>query len=103
MNNLEWFVWQYDINSKEIKTWNIFNHARFNDGIQRALVDYRDNKTDFTEALKSNLIYCFWCKSEYEILLSPWVGTGQIRKIDIYQQVMLNWEAFVEYVWGHRE
>ena len=100
---MEWIVWRYDMNDKTIKAWNIFDHVRFSDGIHKALEDYKDNKTNFVEALKSNLIYCFWCKSEYEIILSPWVSNGNKRKIDIYQQVMLNWNAFVDYVWNFKK
>lgn len=35
----------------------------------------------------------------YKINVAPEVR----KKIDIYDQVILNWDIFVNYVWGHKE
>ena len=49
-------------------------------------------------------MYYFWCKSEYEIILSPWCRSSkdEDKKIDIYTQVMANWNKFVDYVWSFK-
>ena len=31
------------------------------------------------------------------------INTDVRKKIDVYSQVMLNFDIFVDYVWGHRE
>ena len=40
-----------------------------------------------------------WGHYPYTINVSPYVG----KKIDIYSQVMMNWEQFVEYVWSNKD
>ena len=44
-----------------------------------------------------------WSKCEYEIILSPWTGRADDIKIDIYDQIMMNWNSFVDYVWSLKE
>lgn len=48
-------------------------------------------------------MYYFWSKSQYEVLILPWVGKADDIKIDIYDQVMMNWDKFSEYVWTNKE
>lgn len=101
---MKWNVIYYDINSKKIEVFNIFDHVRFNSNVIKYLNTY-DNKDKFAEKLKSSLMYFFWSKSEWEILISPWLAskTDKEIKVDVYWQVMNNWEVFVDYVWGHKE
>lgn len=96
-----WNVWRHDHNKQKIISWNIFEHYNFYKDVIRDLRDF-DNKEEFTRALNSNLLYYFWSKSEYEIILRPWNGVADERKIDIYQQIMLNKEQFLDYVWSFK-
>lgn len=51
-------------------------------------------------------MYWFWSKCEYEIVISPWVGRNKEEaevKIDIHDQVMLNFDRFVDYCWSFKE
>ena len=63
------------------------------------------DKEIFAKELKSSLMYYVWSKSEYEIIISPWCGgrNTKDKKVDIYSQVMLNWDKFVDYVWNFRK
>lgn len=104
---MEWNVYYHDVNRRQITTFNIFQHYSFKEDVQEHLRKYRKytDKSEFAEALKNSLLYFFWSKAEYEVLVSPWVG-GDINdgiKVDIYSQVMLNWDKFVDYVWSQRE
>ena len=50
-------------------------------------------------------MYYFWCKSEYEVVIAPWggsIGANEV-KIDIYTQVMNNWDVFLDYVWRSQQ
>lgn len=97
---MEWNVFYHDVNAQKIRTLNIFDHCSFANDVKKNLKKCK-NKDEFAEALKSDLMYFFWCKSEYEIIISPWCGghgTEDI-KVDIYTQVMNNWNIFVDYVW----
>lgn len=54
---------------------------------------------EFADGLKKYLMYYMWSKCEYEIILSPWTGRADDIKIDIYDQIMMNFGRFVNYVW----
>lgn len=97
---MEWNVYYHSINSNEIKTFNIFNHGDFNQDVEKYLKKYKD-KEEFADKLKSSLMYYFWSKAEWEVIISPWCGGRNTKdiKIDVYDQVMNNWDIFVDYVW----
>ena len=82
---------------------NIFNHWKFKEDTEKNLKKIR-NKEEFAEKLRRDLMYYFWSKSEYELILSPWCGGRDTKdiKIDIYDQVMNNWEIFLDYVWNSK-
>lgn len=98
---MKWNVYYYNINRNKIEIYNIFNHGGFyNDVIKfskKCTV-----KEEFEKELKNSLQYFFWSKSEWEILISPWIGKDDCKiKIDVYDQVINNWEVFVDYVWNY--
>ena len=64
-----------------------------------------EDKNSFADKLKRELQYYFWSKAEWEIIISPWLGSSNSEriKIDVYDQVMLNWDVFVDYVWNNKE
>lgn len=102
---MKWNVYYYDINHKEISVFNIFDHWSFREYVKKAIKKYK-NKEEFAEQLKSELCYYFWSKSEWEIIIAPWVGGDRVKdviKVDVYSQVMNNWEIFFDYVWNNRE
>ena len=101
---MEWNVFYHDSNKQELKTFNIFNHSTFNENVQKLLKKYKD-KNEFAENLKRELMYYFWCKSEYEVIISPWCGGRNTKdiKVDIYTQVMNNWDIFLDYVWSSKK
>ena len=101
---IKWNVYYYNINLKKMKVFNIFEHYGFREDIINATKQY-DNKEEFLKYLKSSLMYYFWWKAEFEILLSPWLSSvddDECLKIDIYDQVVNNWHIFSEYVWDNR-
>lgn len=56
----------------------------------------------FCEAVERNLKYYFWSRSEYEIIISGWIKDVGDHKVDVYSQIMLNWDRFIEYLWNNR-
>lgn len=101
---MEWNVYCYNINSKKMKVFNIFEHYGFREDITNAVKQY-DDKDEFLKYLKSSLMHAFWCKAEWEIILSPWLSSvngDECLKIDVYDQVVNNWDIFSEYVWNNR-
>lgn len=92
---------------KKITTLNIFDHYRFVKDCAKELKKVKDDREAGEKIFKSNLMYFFWAKCEYEIVLTPWVNPLDVddydRKIDVYEQVMNNWHVFIEYAWVHRK
>lgn len=102
---LKWNVFYGDWNGKKIDVFNIFNHGSFLRDCAAITESCSDDKDAFRERLKSSLRYYFWCKCEWEIVMSGWPSGRVIkdRKVDVYTQVESNWDIFFEYVWSHRE
>ena len=103
VKDLKWYVYYHSINSQKIKTYNIFDHYGFVKDVEKYFKKYK-NKEEFVDKLKSSLMYFFWSKSEWEIIISPWCGGRNTKevKIDVYDQVMNNWEVFADYVWNSK-
>lgn len=102
---MKWNVYIYNINQKKIEPFNIFDHWRFVEDVKKDIKKYK-NKDEFADKLKSELMYFFWSKAEYEIIIAPWCGGDRGRdsiKIDVFDQVMMNWDVFVDYVWKNRK
>ena len=99
MIRIEWYVYYHDVNRKKIDTYNIFEHGSFKKEFN-VLLKCDLTKEVFADQLKHILQYYFWGKYEWEIVLNHDNGTNSDRKIDVYEQVMLNWDKFVEYCWS---
>ena len=95
---IEWYVYYHDSNAQKIIRWNVFNHGSFKNEVNKILQE-KLNKEIFSEKLKREVMYYFWSKCEYEIILSPWTGRADDIKIDVYDQIMMNFDRFVDYVW----
>ena len=95
-------VFRYNMNSKEIEHFNIFDHYGFYNACKEAFNKYKDEPEEFSEAIRKNAFYYFAFKAEYEVLIKAWCGgTGDEEiKIDIYQQLRMNWDSFIPFVYG---
>ena len=100
---MDWNVFYHDVNAQVIKALNIFEHGSFRESVER-LKGITD-KEAFARELMSYLRYFFWCKSEYEVVISPWCGGRDTKdiKVDIFTQVVNNWEIFLDYIWNSIE
>lgn len=100
---LSWKVWMQNFNAKKIEEYDIFKHTGFVEDCKKYKNDYKD-KEHFTEAVRRSLLYYFWCKCEYEVVISAWPPREDVdKKVDVYRQVMLNWPVFSEYIWENRK
>ena len=99
---IEWYVYHHDSNAQKIIKWNVFTHRIFKEEVTE-LLKRNLPKDEFAEELKNKLLYSFWSRCEYEIILSSWVGYADNLKIDIYDQITMNWNSFVNYVWNFKE
>ena len=95
----EWNVYIYNINNGKIEIYNIFKHVTFKKYYEKALAESA-TKEEFAEQLKNELRYYFWSKCEWEIEIVDWLGHQKNGlKTDVFEQIMLNFDRFVDYVW----
>lgn len=78
---LEWFVYRENWNSRKIEMFNIFDHSRFYNDVKKALKKF-DNKEEFAKEVKKSLTLCYWCKSEYEIVITTWSPYITMSELD---------------------
>lgn len=128
---MHWFVYYENVNTKEIEQFDIFRHASFNKDIQK-LKKKKLSLEEFDKELDRKSMYYFWSKSEYEVIITSWPAyidreeyiriTNEITdiknkdkifkvvnisptvgtKVSIYDQLKLNWSAFVNYVYNYK-
>lgn len=101
MRDMHWFVYVEDFNGRKISEYDIFEHYSFAEDVKKAYKRHRNDFEAFAKEVRGALAYCFWSKCEYETVISSWVAPERVkpRKVDAYEQVMLNWDVFVRYVW----
>ena len=101
---LVWNVYVDDFNGKKIQVYNIFRHGYFYDDLKKTAKKYKEDRVRFEEEVRRDLMYYFWSKCEWEIILSGWPAHDNFEeeKVDVYSQVMLNWEVFINYLWENR-
>ena len=101
MRDMTWNVYVGSFNSRDIRVYNVFDHSRFMDDIRKIYKKHKDDFNAFSEEVRRSLMYYFWSKCEWEIVLTGWPPKDDFKdkKIDVYDQIMLNWDAFIKYVW----
>lgn len=120
----EWKVFIHEPNSNEFIPFNVFNSSKFVDGLQRLKKSMKKTPITDEEAIKEIerlARYSFWGKCEYELILTDLfchISNKEIRrlrntdadkrldsvelmhsrKIDVFEQLYLNWNQFAKYV-----
>ena len=105
-NKLKWNVYICNQNRRCIEEFNIFNHSKFLESINSYKTENSSTlpkMEDFYSFLKDELMYYFWGKCEYEVILSSWPPDEKCSdiKVDVFQQVMLNFDKFSIYVYEY--
>lgn len=98
---MHWLVIVDDFNAKKITEYDVFDHYRFAEDVRKAYKKHRNDFDAFAESVRKSLAYYFWSKCEWEVIISSWPPSDSTppRKVDVYEQVMLNWDVFIKYVW----
>ena len=101
--DIVWNVIYENINSRSIETFNVFDHGRFVEDIKKHFKTC-ETKELFADHLRRSVMYYFWSKCEWEVLVTPLCeGRSPVeKKIDVAWQLINNWEVFVDYVWSAR-
>ena len=135
----ESLCWNVFIESNsKILIYNIFNHDFFmNDLFNLKKQLKKEGKEDdfatFEDSVKRSLMYFYWSKFEWEIVLTsfpPYIDSEELdrlvkerderlkkyenfyrectnlecyKKVDVYSQINLNWNQFINYLWENRK
>lgn len=95
MEKPNWYVF-VEKNGK-IREWNVFDHYGFYEDFKKWL-DECDTIQEFAEEIERETRYYFWSRCEYEVVMSDMFDRAE-RKVDVYTQLIANWDRFVEYSW----
>ena len=130
LKNLKWYVYRYNINATAIYKYNVFNHGRFLEDVENLFKLIKKRQItrfgEFSEQLRHTAMYWFWSKAEHEVVITSFppyitkeeydrigVMEGDFKrianvnlrtgmKVDIYSQLLMNWDAFAGYLWNSR-
>lgn len=94
MKKLEWYA--FIVRNGEVTKFNVFDSLNMLRGIKE-IKKSKLTGEEFKKSLHGWLFYSFRSKCEYEILIGDLFG-GHTEKFDVYNQVMLNFDAFCNYV-----
>lgn len=80
-------VINYDINRQKFEAYDIMPYL-----IERYKKEKKKPKTfeEFKQFIKSESMYQFWGRCEYEIILVDWPCKRVEEKWDVYDQIMMN-------------
>lgn len=99
---MEWNVYYENFNGRRIEKFNVFHHGRFFDDLKKNAKKNKNDKDAFAEQIRKDVAYYYWSKCEWEIVLTSWPPREQFeKKIDVYEQLKLNWNQFIDYCWNH--
>ena len=80
-DKLEWNVFREDINKGKIIIYNIFQHGRFSEEVNK-LLKTKLTKEEFTKQLRRELQYYFWGKAEHEVVITSWPPNIDKNELD---------------------
>ena len=109
---MTWICQHFDCNSQVIRDYDVLKYHE--DGIKK-LKKKHPNREDFAQALRSEFMYRYWSKCEWELIiertkdgrifLNPWVGCREPEKarIDVTDRTDFDWKGFAEFIVRDRE
>ena len=128
MSKLHYYVYIENFNKKCIEKYNVLSDHFVK--LLKAKTNSIKDREEFAKEVKSVLMYNFWSKCEWEVIITDWpthitvdelnrlqkeldeytatyghppyalsVDLRVAEKIDVYDQIMLNWDIFINYLW----
>lgn len=95
---MKWFVYRENRSTNEIELFNVFNHYDFRQDVEKNFKKYKDDIKEFSTKVRNSALYYFAWKCEYEVYVTSMFKDKPL-KIDIYQQLDMNWDSFIDYIY----
>lgn len=101
MKKLEWNVVKYDITSRRFVEYNVLTPGVVDDMKKKTAGAV--GRAAFADGVGRVCRYYFGSRTECEIILEEWpIRDNPTRcKIDCYDQLFLNWDRFIDYLWAN--
>lgn len=103
---MHWYTYRHDWNQKKIIKYDVFDNGGFSEAVEKLLKTCK-TKAIFGEKIRREVSYYFRSKIEYETAVVPYFDKDRDIElgIDVYDQIMLNFDAFINYIWrtGRKE
>lgn len=98
-----WNVFIEDMNQKRIIVYNVFDHSGFLNDCNLAWEVSNNDFSKFKNYVETSMLYFYWRRCEWEIIISdfPPCNTFKEKKTDVYEQIKINWNIFIEYLWRY--
>lgn len=99
LGDMHWIVMYYNCNAKEFQPYDVL---RYREDFIKKLKKKVVSKEEFAQKMKSEMMYYFWSKCEWEVLLtnkdgriimSPWVGPEDVT-LDVTDREDFDWVDF---------
>ena len=102
---LSWLVTNFDCNAQSIKYYDVL---QYREDYIKQMKKKCTTKEEFAQKLKSEFLYHYWSRAEYELIieqdeggriwLNPWVGCREPEKvrIDVTDREDYDWKGFAE-------
>lgn len=104
-DELVWNVYVGHFNSGKIEVHNVFDHFLVWQDLRKAARKYKDSERPlFEEEVRKTMMYYYWSKCEWEVVIDHWPHSDRCHdmKVDVYDQLRLNWRIFCDYLWENR-
>jgi len=99
-----WNVFVFNLNTRKIEIHNVFNHGSFLLYSAKWIKKYKDDREKLEKEIRRELTYYYWSRFEWEIIISNFSSKVDDEiKVDVYEQVRMNWDIFFDYFWEHRK
>lgn len=96
---LVWNAFYFDFNDKKkLETENVIRDDLIDEIMKAKKKHQIASREDLKKIAKSNFMYHYWSKCEWEYVVSDLWGKGE-HKLDIWYQLELNLDRIVDYLW----
>ena len=97
---IKYYAMYYDFNAREIKRVNVIHEdtlKRLQDMVKKGKIK---DRLQFRQCLRSEFMYRYWCKREWEISVGDLFekDLSKYKKIDVYDQLEANLDVITDYI-----
>ena len=102
---MTWLVANFDVNAQVIKQYDVL---KYREDYIKKLKKQCTTKEEFAQKLKSEILYHYWSRAEYELIIEkaedgriwllPWCGCYEPEKvkIDVTDKTDFDWKGFAD-------